>query len=111
VMLHEIYGVFFYSLFGVEWVKPQQVLDLLSSWGNSLGRGQVQQIWKQVSLYVMWGLWHERNAWHFEDVEMPVLELRRNVLNTLFVWVSTHHSPSSVTFAEFLISCSFVSSF
>jgi hypothetical protein len=93
-MLHEIYGVFFYSLFGVEWVKPQQVLDLLSSWGNSLGRGQVQQIWKQVSLY-----------------EMPVLELRRNVLNTLFVWVSTHHSPSSVTFAEFLISCSFVSSF
>jgi hypothetical protein len=33
------------------------------------------------------------------------------VLNTLFVWVSTHHSPSSVTFAEFLISCSFVSSF
>jgi len=32
---------FFYSLFGVEWVMPQRVLDLLSSWGNSLGRGQV----------------------------------------------------------------------
>jgi hypothetical protein len=32
---------FFYSLIGVEWVMPQRVLDLLSSWGNSLGRGQV----------------------------------------------------------------------
>jgi len=81
---------------------PRQVLDFLSSWGNSLGRGQVQQIWKQVPLCVMWGLWRKRNARHFEDVEMPVLELRRNVLNTLFVWVLARHSPSRVTFAEFL---------
>jgi hypothetical protein len=102
---------FFYSLFGVEWVMPQRVLDLLSSWGNSLGRGQVQQIWKQVPLCVMWGLWRERNDRHFEDVEMSVLELCRNVLNTLFVWVSAHHSPTRVTFAKFLSSCSFVSSF
>jgi hypothetical protein len=31
---------FFYSLFGVEWVMLRRVLDLLNSWGNSLGRGQ-----------------------------------------------------------------------
>jgi hypothetical protein len=53
VMLHGIFGVFFYSLFGVEWVMPRQVLDLLSIWGNLLGRGQVQQIWNQVLLCVM----------------------------------------------------------
>jgi hypothetical protein len=52
----------------------RRVLDLLSSWGNSLGRGQVKQIWKQVPLCAMWGLWRERNARHFEDVEMPVLD-------------------------------------
>lgn len=46
----------------------RRVLDLLSSWGNSLGRGQVKQIWKQVPLCAMWGLWRERNARHFEDV-------------------------------------------
>jgi len=68
--------LFFYILFGVEWVMSRRVLDLLSSWGNSLGRGQVKQIWKQVPLCAMWGLWRERNARHFEDVEMPVLELR-----------------------------------
>jgi hypothetical protein len=59
----------------------------------------------------MWGLWRERNARHFEDVEMPVLELRQKVLNTLFVWISAHHSPNRVTFAKFLSSYSFVSSF
>jgi hypothetical protein len=87
------------------------VLNLLSYWGNSLGRGQVKQIWKQVPLCVMWGIGRERNARHFEDEEKPVLELSRNVLNTLFVRVSAHHSPSRVAFAEFLISCSFVTFF
>jgi hypothetical protein len=31
------------------------------------------------------GFSRERNVRHFEDVEMPVLELRQNVLNALFV--------------------------
>lgn len=79
--------------------------------GNLLGCGQAKTIRRQVPLCVMWGLWRESNARQFEDVETPVLELRRNVLNTLFSWVSAHHSPSRVTFAEFLNSCSFVSSF
>jgi hypothetical protein len=65
--------------------------------------------WKQVPLCVMWGLWREKNARLFEDVELPVLDLCRNVLNTLFVWVSAH-SPSRLLFAEFLHLCSFVSS-
>jgi hypothetical protein len=57
-------------------------------------------------------MYHVRsNAWHFEDVEMLVLELCQNMLNTLFVWVSAHHSTNRVTFAEFLISCSSTFSF
>jgi hypothetical protein len=44
----------------------------------------------------------------FEDVELLVLELCRNVLNMLYVWVSAH-SPSCIMFAEFLHLCSFVS--
>jgi hypothetical protein len=86
---------------------PRRVLDLLSGWGTSLGRGQVQQILKQVPLCVMGGLRRERNAKLFENVELPVLDLCLNVLNTLFVWVSAH-SPSCLMFAKFLHSCSFV---
>jgi hypothetical protein len=56
----------------------------------------------------MWGLWRKRNARLFEDVELLVLDLCRNVLNMLFVWVSAH-SPSRLMFAKFLHSCSFVS--
>jgi hypothetical protein len=41
---------YFYSLFGVEWVMPSSVLDLLSGWGTLLGRGSAIRIWKQVPL-------------------------------------------------------------
>jgi hypothetical protein len=32
---------YFYNLFGVEWVMPRRVLDLLSGWGTLLGRSHV----------------------------------------------------------------------
>jgi len=47
---------FFYRLFGVEWVMPSSVLDLLTGWGTVLGRGPGFRIWKQVPLCVLWGL-------------------------------------------------------
>jgi hypothetical protein len=71
---------YFYSLFGVEWVMPSSVLDLLS-------RGPVIRIWKQVPLCVLWGLWCERNSRLFEDVEVTVGDLCRNVFNMLYMWV------------------------
>jgi len=44
---------YFYSLFGVEWVMPSSVLDLLSGCGTLLGRGFAIRIWKQVPLCVL----------------------------------------------------------
>jgi hypothetical protein len=100
---------FFYSLFGVEWVMPSSVLDLLSGWGTLLGHGHVFRIWKKVPLCVLWGLWCERNSRLFENVEVSVGALCRNVLNMLYLWVSAH-SSGSMLFADFLLSCSFLSS-
>jgi hypothetical protein len=88
---------------------PSSVVDLLSGLSTLLGRGPVFGIWKQVLLCVLWGLWGERNSRLFEDVEVSVGALCRKVLNMLYLWV-TAHSPSSLLFADFLLSCSFLSS-
>jgi hypothetical protein len=56
VTWHGLFGVLFYSLFGVEWVMPNSVLDLLSGWGTLLGRDPINRIWKQVPLCVLSGL-------------------------------------------------------
>jgi hypothetical protein len=57
----------------------------------------------------MWGLWLKWNARLFEDVELLVVDLCRNVLNMLYVWLLAHNL-SRVIYAEFLHSCYFVSS-
>jgi hypothetical protein len=64
---------------------------------------------KQVPLCVLWGLWRERNSRLFEDVEFSVGAICRKVLNLLYLWVSAH-SLDSLLFADFLLSCSFLSS-
>jgi len=88
---------------------PSSVLDVLSGWGSLLGRGSVIRIWKKVLLCVLWGLWQERNARLFEDVEVSVGVLCRNLLNMLYLWVAAN-SPSRLSFVDFLQSCFFISS-
>jgi hypothetical protein len=60
-------------------------------------------------LYVFCGACGVRNSRLFEDVEVPMGALCRNVLHMLYLWVSVH-SPGSMSFADFLLSCSFISS-
>jgi hypothetical protein len=86
----------------VEWVMPSSVLDLLTGWGTVLGCGPGFRIWKQVPLCVLWGLWRERNSRLFEDVEVSVGALCRNVFYMLYLWVSAH-SLGSMLFADFLL--------
>jgi hypothetical protein len=37
------------TLFGVEWVMPRRVLELLNSWGMSFGYGPAKEVWRLVS--------------------------------------------------------------
>jgi hypothetical protein len=90
------------TLFGVEWVMPRTVFELLNSWGAALGGGHAIEAWRLAPLCLLWCIWRERNARLFEDVETSMVELRKRLLNTLYFWIAPHHSLSSFTFVEFL---------
>jgi adenylate cyclase len=81
---------------------PRMVLELLTSWGASCGYGPAKEVWRLVPLCLMWCIWRERNARHFEDVETSMVELRKSVLNKLYIWIASHHSLNVFTYAEFL---------
>jgi hypothetical protein len=92
-----------FSLFGVEWVMPQTVLDLLTTWDVSFGHGLAKKAWRLVSHCVLWSIWRERNARLFEDVETVMVVLRKRVLNTLFLWLASSLCHLGVfTFVDFL---------
>jgi hypothetical protein len=38
----------------------------------------------------------------FENVETSMLELRKCMLNMLYIWTAAHHSLSVFTYADFL---------
>jgi hypothetical protein len=50
------------NLFGMNWVMPRRVVDLLTCWQGELGRHRHIEIWKAVPHCLMWCLWKERNA-------------------------------------------------
>jgi hypothetical protein len=81
---------------------PQRVLELLTSWVVSFGYGPTKEVWWLVPMCLMWCLWWEWNVRHFEDVEKSMLELCKRLLNTLYIWISTLHSFSIFTYADFL---------
>jgi hypothetical protein len=84
-------------LFGVEWVMPRTVLELLNSWGMAIGCGRAKEAWRLAPLCLLWCIWRL-----FEDVETSMVELRKRLLNTLYIWIASHHSLNVITYVDFL---------
>jgi hypothetical protein len=53
-----------FTLFGVCWVMPKRVEDLLACWAGRFGKGEAASIWKIIPHCLMWNIWCERNAPH-----------------------------------------------
>jgi hypothetical protein len=50
------------NLFGMNWVMPRRVVDLLTCWQGKLGRHRHIEIWKAVPHCLMWCHWKERET-------------------------------------------------
>jgi hypothetical protein len=81
---------------------PRTVLELLTSWGASVGYGLSKEAWWLAPLCLLWCIWRERNARLFEDVETSMVELRKCLLNMLYIWIASHHCLNDFTFVDFL---------
>ncbi len=94
-----------FCLFGVVWVMPGSVVEVLASWMGCFRKSLHADVWGAAPLCVMWVIWRERNLRVFEGQERTVLDLKLVLLRTLFNWLhcSSNYSPSY--FEEFLDSC------
>jgi hypothetical protein len=94
-----------FCLFGVVWVMPRSVVEVMASWMGSFRKSSHADVWGAVPLCVMWVLWRERNLRVFEGQERTVLELKLVLLRTLFDWLHCSSSYNPSYFEEFLDSC------
>jgi len=77
-------------------------IKLLNSWGPVIGCARAKEAWRLAPLCLLWCIWRERNARLFEDVETSMVELRKQLLNTLYIWIASHHSVNVFTYVDFL---------
>ena len=95
------------GMFGVQWIMPRSVLDLFSCWMGRLGRNDSVLVWKMIPHCLIWFLWRERNARHFEDAERHIPELKLLFFHTLFDWVIGSGISSIHSMLELIDLCKF----
>ena len=99
---------FVFSLSGVSWVMPKQVVDLLACWNGGVGdRCWVVVIWGAIPQCIMWTILWEHNLRTFNGEEHSIIELKWFFLLTLFDWMTALSGPYIPSFWEFLDLCSF----
>ena len=92
-------------LFGIEWVMPGSVADLLFCWYHWLGKHS-SNIWNLVPGCLLWTIWIERNRRSFEDEEKTVVQLLEHCQQTLFDWSRCWGYSDCSTLLDFLSSIS-----
>lgn len=73
-----------FALFGVQWVMPKRVMDLLACWQCELGRHQNSKIWKVIPHCLIWCLWWSEILEIFRGVTKVSQTLKLQVLKILF---------------------------
>jgi hypothetical protein len=97
------------QMFGVEWIMPRSVKDMLGSWRGQKGNQTLIPIWRMAPLCLMWCVWRERNARCFEDCEIDLMNLKRMMLQTMFMWREKFQLMHECSFFEFIDRCSLFS--
>ena len=92
--------------FGVCWVFPNRIMDLLSGWYNSFGKHD-SEVWNLVPLCLMWTVWCERNQCTFEDVEHSNSKLTELFFGLLFDWAQVGGLTPMHFLADFVASLCF----
>ena len=93
-------------MFGVHWVMPRTVRDLITCWPGALGRRRHAEIWKIIPHCLMWCLWWERNLRTFEGKEMTSSDLQYLFYRLLFDWFQVIGVFPFSSFQDFIDSCS-----
>jgi hypothetical protein len=88
---------------------PGSVKDMLGSWRGQKGNRTLIQIWSMAPLCLMWCVWRERNARCFEDCETGLSNLKRKMLQMLFMWRDRIKLMHECSFFDFLDRCSLCS--
>ena len=95
-----------FELFGVLWVMPRSVVEMLECWQGNFGKHRNCLIWRVVPHCLIWSIWREQNGRSFEDCERSYVEIKLFFLRSLREWVDGWGSFSCSSLFQLLEHCS-----
>ena len=70
--------------FGISWVMPKRVVELLAWWHRGVGQHRAASFWGSIPQCIMWTIWSEQNNRTSEGEEHSIIELKRIFILYLF---------------------------
>ena len=97
-------------LFGVHWVMPRSVVELLTSWSWKSHRPKTKVLWSMIPHCLMWIIWRERkrNNCTFEGNERSIHELKHFFFQTLFEWTNALDVVNFISLLDMMDFCTFI---
>ncbi|RVX09054.1 hypothetical protein CK203_013954 [Vitis vinifera] len=90
------------ALFGVNWVFPEKVKEMLVSWrGPFVGRKR-KRIWTSIPLCIFWTVWKERNRLAFRGGSLAIQKLKNSFVCNLWSWARVYMGEESSSLLGFL---------
>ncbi|XP_028059454.1 uncharacterized protein LOC114263152 [Camellia sinensis] len=80
---------YFVNWWGLQWVLPGSVQDLLDWWAGCRHTKMVKKIWSVVPLAILWSIWKQRNDCVFNGVQRSLDALCENIKVIIAVWVKS----------------------
>ncbi|KAJ9699196.1 hypothetical protein PVL29_008009 [Vitis rotundifolia] len=95
------------GLFGVQWVFPNSVKEVIISWKGSFVGKKRRKIWRSIPLYIFWMVWMERNRLAFRGGMLAIQKLKNSFVCNLWGCAKLYsgvESRSLIGFLEWLAS-------
>ena len=94
-------------LFGIQWVFPETIKDMLFSWRGSFVGKKRKKIWTSIPFCIFWTVWKERNRLAFRGGFLSIQKLKNSFVCNLWSWARVYigeESSSLLGFLEWLAS-------
>ncbi|KAL6314020.1 hypothetical protein AAG906_011754 [Vitis piasezkii] len=90
------------GLSGVQWVFPETVKGVLTSWRGPFVGKKRKKIWKSIPLCIFWTVWKERNRLAFRGGELNIQKLKNSFVCSLWSWARLYIGKERMSLIGFL---------
>ena len=75
-----------FSMFGVQWVLPATVKEMLLGWNGTFVGKKRKGVWRASLLCLFWTVWKARNKVAFEEKELSIQRLKFSLVGDEIVY-------------------------